>query len=194
MSKRTSRTNEQAAALKQWFVGVLESCDAIFQLPSTPAHREAAIQTVLTSNAKEIVHSPLEDDGSLYPAVCKLLAAACRKLDLEPTTDNWQAALENVISASATFTKDHDSVGLALGTAASVFKSLFDEALVNAGATDAPTILAEEDRRTALGLAINWGMRFLLAYAMELRQRKKRAGRLRDVWWIRDLVHGVQPD
>ena len=58
MSKRTPRTDEQAAALKEWFAGILESCDAIFQLPSMPAHREVAIQAVLTRNAREIVHSP----------------------------------------------------------------------------------------------------------------------------------------
>ncbi len=192
MNRVTSRTDEPARALDEWFASVLRTCDMIFQLPETAAHRQAAVHEVLTGNAKLIVGSEIDDEGKLYPPVAKALAAACRKVGIDLNVGHWNAALRNVLGARVQFAKHSDTVGLPLGSPAGVFKSLFDEALINAGVTDRPTILVEKNRRTALGLAINWGMRFLLAYAIELPARRKRAPTPEGVWWIRSVVEPLR--
>jgi hypothetical protein len=192
MNRARSPTDQPARALNEWFASVLCTCDMVFQLPETTAHREAVIHSMLTSNAKVIIASEIDDKGKLYPAVAKALAAACRKLGVETNVGHWKAALQNVLGASAEFGKHNDTLGLALGSPAAVFKSLFDEALINSGVTDRPTILVEENRKTALGLAINWGMRFLLAYAAELPTRGRRAPASQDVWWIRSLIEPLR--
>lgn len=188
MNRAKSRTDASARALNEWFASVLRTCDMVFQLPETTAHRDAVIHSMLTSNAKVIIDSEIDDEGKLYPAVAKALAAACRKLGVETNVGHWKAALQNVLGAAAEFGNHNDPLGLALGSPAAVFKSLLDEALINAGVTDRPTILVEENRKTALGLAINWGMRFLLAYAFELPSRSRRAPAPQGVWWIRSLI------
>jgi hypothetical protein len=160
----------------------------VFQLPETTAHRAAVIHAMLTSNAKVVVDSGIDAEGRLYPAVAKALAAACRKLGIEPDTGHWKAALQNVLTTFTEFTQHRDILGLGLGSPAAVFKSLFDEALINAGVTDRPTTLIERNRKAALGLAVNWGMRFLLAYALELPPRRGRISVSQDVWWIQRLI------
>ena len=192
MNRTRSRTEEPTRALNEWFASVLRTCDMVFQLPETTAHREAVIHAMLTSNAKVIVDSEIDDEGKLCPAAAKALAATCRKLGIETNVGHWNAALQNVLGASAGFGKHSDTLGLALGSPAAVFKSLFDEALINAGVTDRPTILVEENRRAALGLAINWGMRFLLAYALELPSRRGRARAPEGVWWIRSVIEPLR--
>jgi len=124
--------------------------------------------------------------------VCKALAAACRQLQVETSIRHWKAALQNVLATSDQLSRGDEAVGLALGSPAAVFKSLFDEALINAGVTDRPTILVEENRRASLGLAINWGMRFLLAYAIELSAGRVGRREAKDVWWIRGLVERLR--
>ena len=52
--------------------------------------------------------------------------------------------------------------------AAAIFREHFLEALRQAGVARVPTILDAANRRTALGLAINWGLRFLIATAAGL--------------------------
>jgi hypothetical protein len=192
MTRVNSRTDETARALNDWFASVLRTCDTVFELPQTSAHREAVVQAMLTRNAKTVVDSEIDDEGMLYPSVAKALAAACRKLGIETDVAHWKAALQNVFATCAQFGQRSETLGLALGSPAAVFKSLFDEALVNAGVTDRPTILVEKNRRTALGLAINWGIRFLLAYALELPSRKKRPPAAKDVWWIRSLIEPLR--
>ena len=192
MTGANSRLDETGRELNDWFASVLRDCDAVFELPETNAHREAVVQGMLTRNAKMVVDAEIDDEGQLYPAVAKALAASCRKLGIETNVGHWKAALQNVLAARAQFGQRNDTLGLALGSPAAVFKSLFDEALINAGVTDRPTILVEENRRTALGLAINWGIRFLLAYALELPSRKKRPPAARDVWWIRSLIEPLR--
>jgi hypothetical protein len=47
--------------------------------------------------------------------------------------------------------------------------------------------LNKEDREVALGLAVNWGMRLLLAYALEGTRSMDGSNR-RDLAWIANLV------
>jgi hypothetical protein len=89
---------------------------------------------------------------NLYPATAKALAAACRKLGIETNVGHWKAALRNVRE----FAKHNDTFALALGSGATI-KSLFDEALINAGVTDRPTILVERNRKTALRIIPRYG-------------------------------------
>lgn len=192
MNRPNSRIDEAARELNGWFASVLRSFDPVFEMSATSAHRQAVVQAVLTRNAKVIVDSELDAEGRLYPAVCKTLAAACRKLRIETNVGHWKAALKNVLGTLDQLAQGDESLGLALGSPAAVFKSLFDEALINAGVTDRPTILVEENRRKSLGLAINWGVRFLLAYAIELPPTKGEPRDAKDVWWIRSLVEPLR--
>src|SRR5687768_9446839 len=98
MKKSSVPLDEPALALKEWFLEVLRGCDSIFDIPGTPSHKEAAIQTVLTMNAKVLVGSSIDADGALYAPLCKMLAAASRKLQVEINLQNWKAAVENVLT------------------------------------------------------------------------------------------------
>jgi hypothetical protein len=78
-------------------------------------------------------------------------------------------------------------VGLDIGTPATIFKAEFDEAIRQAGLIDGATFLSKEDREVALGLAINWGIRLLLAYAAEIPGRTRPSER-KDLTWLAELV------
>jgi hypothetical protein len=64
------------------------------------------------------------------------------------------------------------AVGLDIGSPAVVFKREFDEAIDQSGLARSVSYLVKEDREVALGLAINWGMRLLIAYALECSRSK----------------------
>lgn len=191
MSVRDASMNEIAVELGGWFKSILRLCDAaIFSITESEDHREATILHVLTRNARTLINTPLDRGGALYSPLCFMLAAASRKLRLEPTPQNWKAAIQNVMNVGLPSSdREAGELGLSIGTRASIFKSLMDEALIHAGVTDRATILDEQNRRTALGLAINWGMRFLLTYALEARPRPTgRRAESHDLAWVRGLV------
>ena len=82
-----------------------------------------------------------------------------------------------------------NDLGVSLGSPAERFKTLLDDAIDTAGLGAQVTVLDERNRRVALGLAVNWGMRTLLAYAAETRVRRARGPRTRrDLGWIGALV------
>jgi hypothetical protein len=64
-----------------------------------------------------------------------------------------------------------------------LFKQELDEALVQAGLANPPIYPDSENRNIALGLAINWGIRFLLAYAQECAPHLA-VSRRRDLAWV----------
>ena len=104
-----------------------------------------------------------------------------------PTARHWSAAIQNVRevrrrAASA----EARQLALPVGTAASLFNELFGEALIEAGVTDRPTILVEQNRRASLGLAVNWGLRFLVAYALQIRPSRSRGPH--DLRWVHALI------
>jgi hypothetical protein len=80
---------------------------------------------------------------------------------------------------------ESERLALAIGTPASILKELFCEALINAGVTDRPTLLVEENRRVSLGLALNWGLRLLIAYALEMSPTRSRTSQVHDLRWLR---------
>jgi hypothetical protein len=190
MSPDAQQVRHAARELNQWFSSVLRMCDTtLFTIPNSAAHREAAVLAVLTRNAKAVVDRGLDDKGELYTPVCLVLAAACRKLHVEIAETHWKAAIENVAHAWSRPSNLDAALGLAIGTPAAIFKGVFDEALINAGVTDRPTILVAKNRILALGLAINWGMRFLLCYSMEVsRWAASRRKDSRDLGWIRRVI------
>jgi len=53
---------------------------------------------------------------------------------------------------------------------------------------DRRTILVEENRRGSLGLAVNWGFRFLHAYALEIKPSRTRDRTMRDLQWVHSLI------
>jgi hypothetical protein len=123
---------------------------------------------VLKRNARIISLSELDSEGKLYSPLCFFLAAACRKLGTSLGVGHWRAALDNVVhlhehlmNAGAEFA----IIGLEVGSPAVLFKQEFDEAVSQASLAGGVSYLNKEARQVALGLAINWGMRLLLAYA-----------------------------
>jgi hypothetical protein len=181
-----------AAGLTGWFADIVRLwSSACFDWSTSPEHRDAAILETLCRNAKVILDAPIDSKGDLYKPLTIALTAACRRHGVVPSERHWLAALRNVQElrrrvASA----DAEQFALPIGTPASIFKDLFCEALVHAGVTDRPTILVEDNRRASLGLAINWGLRFLLAYAAEMRPPRShgRAREVHDLRWVHSLI------
>ena len=188
--KSDQRLSSSAAELAGWFGEIVRLWSSVyFDISTSPAHRDAATLEVLSSNAKAIVDAPLDSDGALYKPLTLALTAACRRHGVVPSARHWLAALENVLELRRRLASiDAERFALPLGTAAPLFKDLFAEALINAGVTDRRTILVEENRRASLGLALNWGLRFLIAYALEMKPAAARARQARDLRWVHSLV------
>ncbi|MBL8680120.1 MAG: hypothetical protein JNK05_13175 [Myxococcales bacterium] len=159
-----------AVELRDWLKSIIDFCDrTVFAVAAHEPHKQAAILGVLTRNAKVVVHSELDDAGALYSPLCFVLAAACRRIGIVPGEREWLSAIKNVQRLEGQLREVDAAVAWPVGTPASLFKQHLDEALVNAGVTDRPTILDHHNRGLALGLAVNWGLRFLVAYALEAR-------------------------
>jgi hypothetical protein len=79
-----------------------------------------------------------------------------------------------------------DAVGLDIGSPAAVFKREFDETIRQSGLAAGVSYLDKENRQVALGLAVNWGMRLLIAYALEC-SRSNGSGR-KDLAWVASVV------
>jgi hypothetical protein len=188
--KSDQRLASVAAELAGWFDEIVRLWSSVyFDISTSPAHRDAAVVEVLSSNAKAIVDAPLDADGSLYKPLTLTLAAACRRHGVVPSARHWLAALQNVLELRRRLAStDAERFALPLGTAASLFKDLLSEALINAGVTDRRTILVEENRRASLGLALNWGLRFLIAYSLEMKPAAARDRQARDLRWVHSLV------
>ena len=81
---------------------------------------------------------------------------------------------------------ESDSAGLDIGSPALVFKQEFDESIRQSGLTSSVSYLDKEDREVALGLSVNWGMRFLIAYALEC--TLSNGSDRKDLYWIASVV------
>lgn len=195
---RAQRPHESLTAaateLAGWFTDIVRLWSSVyFDWSTSPAHRDAAILEILSSNAKNILVAPLDSHGNLYKPLTLALTASCLRHGVVPTGKHWLAALQNVLEVRRRVsTANAQQFALPSGTAASLFRDLFCEALIHAGVTDRPTILVEENRRASLGLALNWGLRFLLAYALEIRPARSHGRGTRDLRWVHSLI-GAQP-
>jgi hypothetical protein len=188
MSTVTADTHvgRAAAELETWLASVAELSASAFGW-HRDRHGDAAALHVLRRQAARLRSSRLADDGGSYTSLCLLLAAACRVLNLRLEARHWVAALRNVME-QRDLALDAD-LGVSFGSPAERFKMLFDDAIDAAGLGSQVTVLDEKNRKLALGLAVNWGLRALLAYAAEARLRRApREPTTRDLAWIGTLV------
>jgi hypothetical protein len=133
----------------------------------------------------------LEPDGKFYSPLCFFLAAACRQLRTGLGIGHWRSALDNLRDLNkqlASSRSDSVYVGLDIGSPATLFKAEFDEAIRQAGLIDGTSFLSKEDRQVALGLAVNWGMRLLLAYAVETIPSHNGTSERKDLSWLAERV------
>ena len=177
--------------LNQWFQSVQRLTEAsLFSIGSEGPHRDAVVLDALRRNARIVYEAKLEPDGRLYSPICFFLAAACRQLRTGLGIGNWHAALDNVRDLQrrlANSRSDSVDVGLDIGTPATLFKGEFDEAIRQSGLIDGISFLGKEDRQVAVGLAINWAMRLLLAYAGETPRPTPPSDR-QDLAWLAERV------
>ena len=184
-------SNTFAHELTEWFQSVQRLTDAsLFSIAPEGPHRDAIVLDALRRNAKTLYHAKLDSDGTLYSPLCFFLAAACRHLRASLGIGHWRAALDNLRDLQqrlANYQSESVAVGLDLGTPATLFKGELDEAIRQAGLVDDTSFLSKEDRQVAIGLAINWGMRFLLAYALESLGPGRPSGR-KDLTWLAERL------
>jgi len=180
-----------ANELNEWFQNVQRLVEAsLFSIGAEGPHRDAVILDALRRNARIVYEAKLERDGKLYSPICFFLAAACRQLRTSLGAGHWRAALDNLGDLQkrlASSRSDSAAVGLDIGTPATLFKGEFDEAIRQSGLIDGTSFLSKEDRQVALGLAINWGMRLLLAYALETPRPSLPSDR-QDLAWLAERV------
>lgn len=175
-----------AAELNAWFASLAELSAKAFGW-HRDSHGAAALLHVLRRQAERLRSSRLAEDGASYTTLCLFLAAACRTLGLRLETRHWLAALRNVREQRSLSLENE--LGISLGSPAERFKTLLDDAIDAAGLGVQTTVLDAKNQKVALGLAVNWGMRTLLAYAAETRLRGARGPRRRhDLAWLSALV------
>jgi hypothetical protein len=177
--------------LNRWFQSVQRLTEAsLFSIGSEGPHRDAVVLDALRRNARMVYEARLEPDGKLYSPICFFLAAACRQLRTGLGAGHWRAALDNVRDLRkqlANSRSDSVDVGLDIGTPATLFKGEFDEAIRQSGLIDGTSFLGKEDRQVAIGLAINWAIRLLLAYAVETPRPTTPSDR-QDLAWLAERV------
>jgi hypothetical protein len=183
--------NSVAYELNEWFHSVQRFTDAgLFSIAPEGPHRDAVVLDALRRNARIVYSARLNADGKLYSPLCLFLAAACRHLGASLGVGHWRAALDNVFGMHQRLANSRSeslTIGLDLGTPAMLFKAEFDEAIRQAGLVEDTSFLSKEDRQVAIGLAVNWGMRLLLAYALETPRPDQPSGR-RDLTWLAEQL------
>lgn len=187
----SSAIDRVAGQLCQWFDQTTRVVDdSLFSIAPPGPHRQAAIVNVLMAKARAILDSKIDKKGALYTPLVLALAAARRHLGVSLTPAHWLSALENIISLREKLLEIQGQSGIhgiEIGTPATIFKEILDQALLNSGLAGVPSTLDPENRQLALGLALNWGIRFLLAYAAECDLPAGRPEQ-RDLAWVSALI------
>ena len=181
-----------AAELSDWFHSIQNlASDSMFGIVPKGPHRQAIILDTLRRNARTLAQSPVDNTGNLYSPLCFFLAGACLNLGVTLGTPHWQSALDNVVELeqrTASHRARSASVGLESTSPAEFFKQEFDEAVRQAALlTNGPTYLDREDRQIGLGLAVNWTLRLLLAYALECAPPEPSSD-VKDLAWLASIV------
>jgi hypothetical protein len=161
-----------AKALDRWFDAMSRHWDqTVFAIGMSEPVRHAAARALLARHATTIVSSAPDARGTLVRPTVIALIAACRVIGVRLDAPRWAAAIANAVELDArleeTFALHPNAVPWIEG-AVEVFKVQLDDGLVHGGVTDRPTILAQRNRTLAIGLAVNFGMRFLVAYLRRL--------------------------
>jgi hypothetical protein len=180
-----------AEQLHDWFGNVSRLIEASWSsiAPEGP-HRDAVVLDALTRNARVLSQSELDREGKLYTPLCYFLAASCRKLQASLGAGHWLAALENLVRLQAGHMSsgpEFATIGLEIDRPVVIFKQELDEAIMHAAVAGGVSYLNKENRQVALALAINWGMRLLLAYALECSRSTNGSDR-KDLAWVASLV------
>lgn len=194
MKRHASKARSKAASreLSEWFTRVAALASEAFDMGEDPRGK-AAMLHVLRRQSARLLRSALDGEGNAYVPLSLFLVSACRALGVELKPTHWAAALHNVERQGVL--PSGEALGLVLGTPAQRFKTLLDDALDSAGLGGRESVLDEENRRLALGLAVNWALRVLLAYAAEVRKPPEVAGPDRkDLAWIGNLVREGCPE
>lgn len=183
-----------AEQLHDWFLSILHLAEeSLFSIVPEGPHRDAVVLDAIQRNARILSQSELDSEGKLYSPLCFFLAAACRKLGTSLAVGHWRAALDNVVHVQQRIGSarvESAAVGLEIGSPALLFKQEFDEAINHAAVAGGVSYLNREDRSVALGLAINWAMRLLLAYALECSGSMNGSDR-KDLAWVGQLVRPI---
>src|ERR1035438_1230953 len=176
-----------AEQLNDWFRSIVYlTGESRFGIVPEGPHRDAVVLDVLKRNARILSEAELDSKGKLYSPLCFFMAAACRKLGTSLGVGHWRAALDNVVHLQHRIVSaraESEMVGLEIGSPAVLFKQELGEAINQAALAGGVSYLNKEDRQIALGLAINWGMRLLLAYALECCRAITSSNR-KDLAWI----------
>jgi hypothetical protein len=179
-----------AVQLHDWFESILRLTEeGLFSVAPEGPHRDAVVLDTLKRNARILSQAELDNEGKLYGPLCFFLAAACRRLGTSLAAGHWRAAMNNVIDQQNRLLNTRDesyAVGLDIGSPAVVFKREFDEAIRQSGLVGGASYLGKEDREVALGLATNWGIRLLIAYALEC--SRSQGSERKDLAWVGNVV------
>jgi len=180
-----------ARELHHWFADVLDATDkSVFGIAPEGPHRGAVVLDVLSRNGRLLAGAEPDHEGRLYTPLCLFLAAACRKLNVSLGAGHWRAAIGNMLQLRRQLTADtkSTSLGLELGGPVHLFYNELKQSITKAGLAGVPTLLNPENKEIALGLAINWALRFLLAYAMECPALGPPSEGRKDLAWIASLL------
>lgn len=186
-----SELNSVAEQLHGWFLSIVRVLEeSLFSIVPEGPHRDAVVLDALKRSASLLSQSEVDCEGKLYAPLCFFLAAACRKLGLYPGVGHWRTAMEDVVRLQGqTVSARTESAifGLELGGLVAIFKQKFDEAINQSAAAGGASFLNKEDRHVALDLAVNWGMRLLLAYASDCSGLTNDPTR-KDLAWVASLI------
>ncbi len=168
--------------LAQWFDDVSAVAQkSLFGIAPEGPHRDAIAVDSMIRNGRIIYNAELDSEGKLYSPLCFFLVAACRHLRVTLGAGHWRAALGNLCLAEET--PELESFGLPSDSPALRFKTELNAAIEQAGFLDRTSLLNREDREVAVGLAVNWAMRLLLAYAADFPKAVEEPER-RDLGWL----------
>jgi hypothetical protein len=187
-----------AADLAEWFRTVRRlTDDSLFGIAPEGPHRDAVVLDVLRRHARILYDAiELDSEGRLYSPLCFFLAAACRYIGIDLGAGHWRAALEDIREQRKRLDRsssDRAAFGLSVETPAALFKLEFNEAIRQTGLIEGATFLSKEDRQVAIGLAINWALRLLIAYALDVDGQPPSPPR-QDLYWLAERVSQALAD
>lgn len=165
-----SAADRIALELSRWFEEGLTCYEGVTSglAGGDPSRARLVAHGAIERAAQKLVARSAEQDRSaLFSSTCILLGAASQLLGLRVTPENWKAALENVLELEPKLSEAQAAgFGIPACTSALFLEELGTQ-LDHAGFVRAPSDLNEANRRRALALAINFGLRFLVAIGLE---------------------------
>lgn len=160
-----------ADRLDVWFTQLRTTLDnTVFAVGASEAHQRAAARNVVTRHVIELEAAVAAGQPVIeLREIAWILAGTTRTLGLTLRRAQWLAAAQNVVR----LVEQVEALPSPwVGDAVSIFREQFLETLRQAGVTRAATNLGPENRTTALGLSVNWGLRYLIAAAAGLRDHE----------------------